>query len=43
MPELGPASFWTELKKINPTSKAMSSYIGNANGSAEITKLLYKN
>ena len=30
--------FWTELKKINPTSKVNSSSIGSANGSTEITK-----
>ena len=33
--------FWTELKKINPTSKVISSSIGSANGSTEITKLFY--
>ena len=32
---------WTELKKINPTSKVISSSIGSANGSTEITKLFY--
>ena len=31
--------FWTELKKINPTSKVISSLIGSANGSTEITNL----
>ena len=35
--------FWTELKRINPTSKVISSSIGSANGSTEITKLFYKN
>ena len=33
--------FWTELKKINPTSKVISSSIGSANGSTEIKKLFY--
>ena len=33
--------FWTELKKINPTFKVISSSIGSANGSTEITKLFY--
>ena len=32
---------WTELKKINPTSKVISSSIGSSNGSTEITKLFY--
>ena len=32
---------WTELKKINPTSKVISSSIGSANGSSEITKSFY--
>ena len=31
----------TELKKINPTSKVISSSIGSANGSTEITQLFY--
>ena len=31
----------TELKKINPTSKVISSSIGSSNGSTEITKLFY--
>ena len=35
------SGFCTELKKINPTSKAISISIGSANGSTEITKLLY--
>ena len=34
---------WAELKRINPTSKVISSSIGSANGSTEITKLFYKN
>ena len=33
--------FWTELKKINTTSKVISSSIGSANGSTEITQLFY--
>ena len=33
--------FWTKLKKINPTSKVISSSIGSANGSTEITQLFY--
>ena len=33
--------FWTELKKINTTSNVISSSIGSANGSTEITKLFY--
>ena len=33
--------FWTELKKINPPSKVISSSIGSSNGSTEITKLFY--
>ena len=33
--------FCTELKKINPTSTIISGSIGSANGSTEITKLLY--
>ena len=33
--------FRTELKKINPTSKKNSISIGIANGSTEITELLY--
>ena len=34
-------SFWTELKKINLTSKLIFSSIGNANSSTEITRLFY--
>ena len=33
--------FWTELKKIYPTSKVISSSISGANDSTEITKLFY--
>ena len=33
--------WWTELKKINPTSKVISSSIGSANGYNKITKLFY--
>ena len=32
-------NFWTEIKKINPTSKAISSSIGEANGAKDISKL----
>ena len=32
--------FWTELKKSNPTSKVISSSIGSAKGSTEITKII---
>ena len=31
----------TDLKKINPTSKVISSSIGSANGSTKITRLFY--
>ena len=32
-------NFWTEIKKINPTGKAISNSIGGANGAKDITKL----
>ena len=32
-------NFWTEIKKINPTGKAISNSIGEANGAKDISKL----
>ena len=32
-------NFWTETKKINPTSKSISNSIGEANGAKDISKL----
>ena len=32
-------NFWTEIKHINPTGKAISNSIGEANGAKDISKL----
>ena len=32
-------NFWTKIKKINPTGKAISNSIGEANGAKDISKL----
>ena len=32
-------NFWTDIKKINPTGKAISNSIGEANGAKDISKL----
>ena len=33
--------FWTEIKKVNPICKTISNSIGEANGSVEISALLF--
>ena len=32
-------NFWTEIKNINPTGKAISNSIGEVNGAKDISKL----